>query len=204
MRVTRRLLALLAILPLSSTAGFAAQTATPPQSAQPAPAAQPERWLHVRVDNRTAKGEMVRINLPLELAEKVLPTIKNDKLRDGKIRLNNITVNGVDLRGMLAAVRASKDGEYVTVQGQDGEVRVFKKAGYIEAHINKKKEGEKARVEVRMPLSVVDALLSAGENELNLVAAVRALSKYGDTDLVTVKDENSTVHVWLDSKNTTE
>ena len=204
MRVTIRMLALLAILALTSTAGFASQATPASPPAKAVPAAQPERWLHVRVDNQTAKGEMVRINLPLELAEKVLPTIKNDKLRDGKIRLNDVTVNGVDLRGMLAAVRTSKDGEYVTIQGQDGEVRVFKKAGYIEAHINKKRDGERTRVEVRVPLSVVDALLSAGENELNLVAAVRALSKYGDTELVTVKDENSTVRVWLDSKNTTE
>jgi len=197
-------LALLATLAFAVTTGFAAQAAPPSQPAQPAQAAQPERWLHVRVDNQTAKGEMVRVNLPLELAEKVLPTIHNDKLRDGKIRLDNVTINGVDLRGMLAAVRTSKDGEYVTIQGEDGDVRVFKKAGYLEAHIHKKKEGEKGHVEVRVPLSVVDALLSAGDNELNLVAAVRALAKYGDTELVTVKDEHSTVRVWLDSKNTTD
>jgi hypothetical protein len=55
-----------------------------------------------------------------------------------------------------------------------------------------------------MPLTVVDALLSSGGNELDLVAALRALGAQGDTELVSVKDEKSTVRIWLDSKNTSE
>ena len=50
-------------------------------------------------------------------------------------------------------------------------------------------------------MKVVDALLSAGKNELDLVAALRALSANGDTELVRVKDADSTVHIWIDSKN---
>jgi len=34
-----------------------------------------DRWLHVRVISSDAKGETVRVNVPLELAEKVLPAI---------------------------------------------------------------------------------------------------------------------------------
>jgi hypothetical protein len=56
-------------------------------------------------------------------------------------------------------------------------------------------------VEVKIPLSVVDALLSGGKNELDLVAGLRMLSSQGDTELVSVKDEESTVRVWVDSKN---
>ena len=59
-------------------------------------------------------------------------------------------------------------------------------------------------VYVRVPLEVVDALFSAGPNELNLVAALHALASHGDTELVTVKDSENSVRVWVDAKNTSD
>jgi hypothetical protein len=66
---------------------------------------------------------------------------------------------------------------------------------------NKAATLKESKVEVKVPLKVVDALLSAGKDELDIVAALRALSSYGDTELVTVKDDENTVHIWVDSKN---
>jgi hypothetical protein len=37
-----------------------------------------------------------------------------------------------------------------------------------------------------------------------VVAALHALSSQGDTELVSVKDEENTVRIWLDSKNVTD
>ena len=192
MKRTRRIFSLPATLLLAATAAMAGQ------------ATQPERWLHVRVDNQAAKGKMVRINVPLSLAEKVLPTIHNNRLHDGKITLNQAKVNGVDLRALLDAVRTTRDGEFATVEGTHGEVRVVKQAGYLLVQARENKETSRKHVEVRVPLTVVDALLSSGTNELDLVAALRALGAHGDTELVSVKDEKSTVRIWLDSKNTSE
>jgi len=56
-------------------------------------------------------------------------------------------------------------------------------------------------VEVKVPMKVVDALFSAGKDELDVVAALRALSGNGDTELVNVKDSENTVHIWIDSRN---
>jgi len=53
-------------------------------------------------------------------------------------------------------------------------------------------------------MKVVDALLSGGKDELDLVAGLRALSTQGDTELVSVKDEENTVRIWLDSKNVSD
>jgi hypothetical protein len=63
---------------------------------------------------------------------------------------------------------------------------------------------DKQEVQVRVPLSVVDALVAAskGSQDLDIAAALRALALHGDTDLVSVKDGRQTVHIWLDSKNT--
>ena len=143
MKGVKRVFSLFVIVFLAATAASAGQ------------ATQPERWLHVRVDNQEAKGEMVRINVPLSLAEKVLPAIHNDKLRNGRVTVSQAHVNGVDLRALLDAVRSSRDGEFVTVQGTTGEVRVVKQAGYLMIHVRENKEASKKRVEILVPLTEI-------------------------------------------------
>jgi hypothetical protein len=168
-----------------------------------------DRWLHVRVVSTDSKNETVRVNVPLDMAEKVLPAINKDRLHNGKVRFNDTDMNGVDLKTLLDAVRTAKDGEFVTVQSNDSDVRVAKQNGYMLVQVTEKHSGsgkdakstEKSRVDVKIPMKVVDALFSAGKDELDIVAALRALSAHGDTELVSVKSEDNTVRIWLDSKN---
>jgi hypothetical protein len=132
------------------------------------------------------------------------------------VRIDSKHMNDVDLRAILDAVRTSRDGEYVTVQGGENDVRVAKSAGYLYIHVTDKSAGKKtakdgkteakaagheSKVEIKVPMKVVDALFSAGKDELDIVAALKALSAHGDTELVTVKDDENTVRVWVDSKN---
>ncbi len=177
-----------------------------------------DRWLHVRVVSSDNKGETVRVNIPLELAEKVLPAINKDRLHNGKVTINHADMDGVDCRALLAALKDTKDGEFVTVQAHDADVQVAKQNGYMLVHVTEKrwhhakdskdeKAGqmtEKSKVEVKVPMKVVEALFSAGKDELDVLAALRALSAHGDTELVSVKDEDNTVRVWLDSKNVSD
>lgn len=178
--------------------------------------AKSEQWIHVRVESKEDRGETVRVNVPIEMAEKVLPAIHDKNLHDGKVRIDCDKMNqDVDLRAILDAVRSSRDGEYVTVQSRENNVRVAKNGGYLYVHVTDKggadktaaKDGQKAaaahesKVEIKVPMKVVDALLSAGKDELDIVAALKALSAHGNTELVTVKDEENTVRVWVDSKN---
>jgi hypothetical protein len=174
-----------------------------PAKAEATPASTQDRWLHVRVESQENKGESVRVNVPLELAEKVLPTINQDRLRDGKVKIDCVHSRDVDLRALAEAVRTAKDGEYVTVESSDSDIRVAKQSGHLIVHVLDKGKSKRSQVEVKIPMKVVDALFSAGKDELDLVAALRALSAQGDTELVSVKDEENTVRVWLDSKNGT-
>jgi hypothetical protein len=178
----------------------------------PASSSTSDRWLHVRVISTESKGETVKVNVPLEFAEKVLPAINHDRLHNGKVRFNDSDMNGVDLKTILDALRTSKDGEFVTVQSTENDVRVAKQNGYMLVHVTEKhatttkdgKDGkpvERNTVDVKVPMKVVDALFSAGKDELDITAALRALSAHGDTELVTVKSDDNTVRVWLDSKN---
>ena len=177
-----------------------------------------EQWIHVRVESKDDHGETVRVNVPVEMAAKVIPAINKNNLHDGKVHIDSIHTNDVDLRAILDAVRSSRDGEYVTVQGSDNDVRVAKSAGYLYIHVTDKSGGKRAaakdgktgarataghesKVEIKVPMKVLDALFSAGKDELDIVAALKALSGHGDTELVTVKDDENTVRVWVDSKN---
>ena len=201
---------LAAALVLSPLGAFAQATVTPTKPAQSTgsanSAAKGERWLHVRVISNDAKGETVRVNVPLELAEKVLPAVNHDRLHDGKVKIDSAKIEDVDLRALMDAIRTAKDGEYVTVQGNENDVRVAKESNHLLIHVvDKGKGGSKnSQVEIKVPMKVIDALLSAGKDELDLVAALHALGAQGDTELVSVKDRENTLKVWLDSKNVSD
>src|SRR5271156_43805 len=218
--------------PVTQTAlGIAAVLLFLPLSGYAQSAGSGDRWLHVRVISTDSKGESVCVNVPIELAEKILPAIDKNQLHGGKVTIDKLDAEGVDFRALLDAVRSSKDGEFVTVNGKDGDVRLPKQGGFLLVHVtdgaghsghhhqadkdsadkdqNGKKQGESSgngsaagnvsHVEVKIPLSVVDALLSGKKDELDLVAGLRMLSSQGDTELVSVKDEENTVRIWIDS-----
>jgi hypothetical protein len=165
-----------------------------------------DRWLHVRVINSDNKGETVRVNIPLELAENVLPTINKNHLHNGKVSIDQAHLNDVDLHALLNAIRTAKDGEYVTVQGTDQDVRVAKEGGRLLVRVkdNKGSKSNKSDVDIKIPMHVIDALFSAGKDELDVVAGLHALALMGDTELVSVKSEDGTVRVWMDSKNASD
>ena len=161
--------------------------------------------------------ETVRVNVPIEMAEKVIPAIHKDNLKNGRLHIDNAHMDDVDLRAVLDAVRTAKDGQYVTVQSHENNVKVEKKAGTLYIYVTDKEakkaakddsakaaSGNESKVEVKVPMKVVDALFSAGKDELDLVAALKALSANGDVELVSVKDSESTVRVWIDSKNVSD
>src|ERR1700732_1900125 len=110
---TRKLPALalfVAALALTPISGFSQNSSG--KSSEPA---RQDRWLHVRVDNPDSKEETVRVNVPLELAEKVLPTINRDRLQSGKVKIDEIDCHVVDLHALLDAVRSSKHVVFVAV-----------------------------------------------------------------------------------------
>ena len=174
-----------------------------------------DRWLHVKVEESGVNGETVRINMPLSLAEKVLPVIHTDKLRDGKVKVDSTDIHDLDLRAIVEALRTTPDNEFITVESTHENVRVAKAGGnlLIKVRNSHGKAGTKTTaetktvaetVDVMIPFPVVEALLSAGKDELDVLAAVRALSAVGDTVLVAVDDQHDKVRIWVDSRNTME
>ena len=186
---------------LAASALFAPVPGRAQANSSQSSAAHGDRWLHVRVISTDSKGETVKVNVPLELAEHVLPAINHDRLHNGKVRIGDVDCNGVDVRAILDAVKTAKDGEFVTVQKKDADISVAKKDGHLLIHVLDKERPKSQQVEVKVPMKVVEALLSADKDELDVMAALHALAAQGDTELVSVKDEENTVRVWVDSKS---
>jgi ribonuclease HI len=163
-------------------------------------AASATRYLHVKVTNPTSH-ELVRVNVPLSLAEKVIPAINHGELRDGKVHIGNMKADEVNVRAILDALKTAPEGEFVTVQNTGDDVRVAKEHGQVVVHVIDK--NSKENVDVTVPWEVVEALVTdTTENQLNIEAAIKALQNVGDTTLVRVSGSEENVRVWIDSRNT--
>lgn len=154
-------------------------------------------WLHVYVEGSGHGDETVRVNVPVSLIESVLPLIQHERLRNGKVKvLDELEDEGIDLRAMWEAVRNTPDGEFVRVRGDDENVRVAKAEGMLIVLASDHEDN----VNVRIPLEVIDALFSGEGDELDVIAAIRALGRYPGHDVVTVDDGSSKVRIWIDDR----
>ena len=166
-----------------------------------AAAAPADRYLHVQVSDTNKAGESVNVNLPLSVAEKVLPTIDRGPLHQGRVTLDRDQLKGIDMPAIIDALRNSPDNKIVMVRQQDQNIDVSKAGGNIVVHVaDAGKRGD--NVNVTVPIAVVDALFSTAQrNEIDVAAALQALDKAGDTFLVTVENATEHVRVWVDSQS---
>lgn len=159
-------------------------------------------WLHVRVDE-AGKNSRVRVNLPLTVVEAALKAAPETIGTEGRIHIGrhgrhagrHVTV--AELREAWAQLKTAGDADLVTVDEEDGDhVTVARKGDMVQVRVTGRRQGgEQVRVDV--PTSVVDALLSAPGDELNVKAAMAELRKMKG-EIVSVTDKDSTVRVWID------
>jgi hypothetical protein len=159
-----------------------------------AAAASDGKWIHVRVDDAGGDKGRVDIQVPIEMVQSLLPVLKGAHAR-GSIQVDSKSVNLDEFREYWAAVRAAKDGEYVTVRDQDSNVRIAKRGGNFLLTVDDK--AGKSQVRMKVPLPIIDAVLASGDS-LDLGALSGALAKAPTGEILTVDDENSHVRVWID------
>jgi hypothetical protein len=162
-------------------------------------------WIHVSVDGKGEDAERVRVNLPLRLIEAILPLIEEEEFSHGKIHLDDHDLDHADIVAILKAVTEAEDGEYVTVQDGDETVNVSKKGKHLYVKVNEGRSDRSERVDLKIPVAVLEALVSGGKDELDLMAGIRALGDHAEGDLVTVNDNDGTVvRIWVDAKNSSD
>jgi hypothetical protein len=160
------------------------------------PSLAADRWFHVRVDG--ADGAEVAVNLPLSLIEMAVGMIPQEFSNEVQVELNREGFNIQQLHQLWQEVKHTGDATFVTVKEGDQTIEVSRSGNYLIAQTI---GGGDTQIDVRFPLEVVDALFSSGPDRLDIAAAVRALANYADGDMVTVRDNDTTVRVWVDDSN---
>jgi hypothetical protein len=161
-------------------------------------------WLHVHVDEGGSDPNKVRVNVPVSMVAAILPVIDEAEFHDGKVQLDDHEVNRAQIHAILKAVAMAEEGEYVTVESwckhKHEQVRVAKNSGTLILHVIENGR-HPSTVKARIPISVVEALISGKEDELDVVAAVEALRKAGDAEIVVTDSADDTrVRIWVDTK----
>lgn len=155
-------------------------------------------WVHVRVEEPARKSK-VSVNLPVSVVEAALQAAPETVVSKGRIRLGRhhggSDLSVADLRRAWNELKATGDAEFASVEDEDETVKVSRAGNLVLVHVEKPAGREAVRVEV--PIEVVDALLSGQGEELNIRAAFAELQKRRG-DIVRVRDENSTVRIWID------
>ena len=159
-------------------------------------------WVHVRVEEANRQSK-VSVNLPVTVVEAALQAAPEDILSHGHIHLGKMGKRDLsvsDLRKAWNELKATGDAEFVTVENADEDetVRVARAGNVMLVHVDKPSGKESVRVEI--PIEVVDALFSGQGEELNLRAGFAELQKRRG-DIVRVKDNDSTVRIWIDEGN---
>jgi hypothetical protein len=189
--VTKNIFQAVAILFLSAAAVMAAPAA---------------RWIHVRVESARGVSGNLSINVPIEMASAVLPSIPAaDQNHRGRVNLQ-ASVNGTDLRAVLDAVRNSPENVFVTLERHGKEVSVAKSGGNLLIKVAEKPSAEHhvgETVAIKVPIPVVRAMLADNSDEVDIGAGIRALTREGDVD-VTLNNEKETVRVWTDTRTASD
>ncbi len=197
--------------PLATLAALAALSLAPAAIAS-------EAWLHIDIkDSAGSEGETVKVNIPLSMIERMLPALQDEHIRNGKIKLDfsrddddsdddagdsrapGRASREIDLKAVVRALRDTPDGDFVKIRDHEDNVSISKSGDYILVNVDSRRNaGEKVRL--RMPLDIADAITQGDDDELDLVALMRALSRHAGEDLVTVEDGDTRIRIWVDGK----
>lgn len=158
----------------------------------------PQPWIHVEVVGDGDNEGTASVNLPLAAAEVLVSMIPPDRIGGGEIRLTDsgVSVSIPAVRKMWGQLMDAGDAEFITVETDRDTVRVARSGDDIEVRMARGGDGGET-AEMRMPVAVVDALLSGDGDTLNLRAAVEQLGRLRG-DIVRVREDDRRIRVWID------
>ena len=165
-------------------------------------AAAADQWIHVKVENQLDE-ELVTVNLPFSMLHAAVAMIPEEVKAEGEIAIDDLDMDWDELMTLWGEIKNAPEATFVTVETRDEKVVVKKEGEFVLVKTTERTE-DGANVDVKFPLSVVDALLSGPEGSFDFAGAIEALAAYGPGELVTVHDGDETVRVWIDDRNETD
>jgi len=158
-------------------------------------------WIHIRVTEHDGSQAKVSVNLPLSVVQVALDVAPEKIINNGRIRIDHHghhDLSVIDLRRMWKELRDSGDAEFVTVEEADERIMVTREGDYFKVDVTDN-DDDNETVHVKVPITVVDALLEGEGEELNLRDALEEL-KDQRGDIVTVEGGDADVRIWIDER----
>ena len=137
------------------------------------------------------------INLPLSAVAPLLSLVPHGVLSDRLLDLAGDEVNVGAMRDLWRAIAGVGEAEFVAVDGEDETVRIARTGDQINVQVEECDEDGGETVDIRIPVAVVNALLSGDGETLNVHAAVEQLRELRG-DIVRVSGGEHQVRVWID------
>ena len=154
------------------------------------------RWVNVHVTENSSNTN-VEVHLPLNLVLTVLRNVDVENFHGGHVDLELDDDMDINFPEIMAAVKDAPDGKFVTVTSDEADVSVHKQAGTLFITVDQK-EDEMAKVEVTMPMELMDAFTFGDENTLDIAALLQSFDKLPDGELVKVTSTEANVRVWIE------
>lgn len=174
-----------------------------------APVVASDQWLHIRVEEGEHGEEKVNVNIPLGVIEAMLPMISVDELDRGKISLGDVDLDeididdfdmdGINLRELVLAFADGPDADFVRIKERDESVRVAKEGDYLIVLVEEEGRYRPETVNIRLPFPVLEAMVQADDETIDLIAGMRALREFEGEELVRIESDDELVRIWIDS-----
>jgi len=158
--------------------------------------AEETRWVNVHVTENSSNTN-VEVHLPLNLVLTVLRNVDVENFHGGHVDLELDEDMDINFAEIMQAIKDAPDGKFVTVTSDEADVNVHKERGTIYIDVNQK-EDEMAKVQVTLPVEMMDALSFGEENTLDVAALLEAFDKLPKGELVKVTSNEANVRVWIE------
>jgi len=152
-------------------------------------------WLHVEVRESKDEPEIVKVNLPFSMVDVALKIAQDKKLNGGKFRLQSTELSVPDLKKIWTEFKKAGNADFVTVEKKTENVKISREGNYL---LIKVSENKQQKVDLRVPVDVVDALLAAPGDELDIKAALVAMQQKGNSEILSVNDKDTKIRIWVD------
>jgi hypothetical protein len=162
-------------------------------------AAASDLWLHIDVNGKGDKSEQANINLPLSMVRNMAPMLEEKSHGSKRLHVRDKDLSVSELRRAWREIADGPDANYITVRDKDSDVHIGKQGDYL--RLKAKDRGDGEDVDIKVPLDVVAALFSSDGDDLNFGAALEALARRGEGELLTVNGNDETVRIWVDSRS---
>ena len=151
-------------------------------------------------DDGDEEGDFnLNINVPLSAVEPLLSLVPHRILADGHLAVagHDMPIDIGAMRNLWRVIANIGDAEFLSVDGGEETVRVARTGDQIHVQVEECADGGGETVDIRLPVAVLDALLSGDGETLNIAAAVERLAGVRG-DIVQISSDERQIRVWID------